>query len=459
MCNDLCQPSYREEEPVLFRQVRVPLFSVGALCLCGFIIGCGSDHSQQQVTWRGATMGTSFTVKLVADPEAIDADAILAEIEETLDAVNARMSTYDGDSELSRWNAAPTTDWFAVSAETAAVVAEALRIGRVTEGAFDVTLDPLVRLWQFGPDAINSATPRENKKIPRQEDIEKALRLVGFSQIESRADPPAVRKGRPDMRVDLSGIAKGHGVDRMARVLQRRGFGDYMVEIGGEIRTAGHNRSGRPWQIGIESPTSHSRAIESVVALGTRSMATSGDYRNYFERHGVRYSHLLDPRNGRPLRHRLASVTVLAETCAEADALATGLMVLGPAAAYDLAQSRHMQSRGIAASFIVRADDGFEQKRTSNWPAADASDKSEAAPAGTSIITAFVAAFIVLAATMLALSIGPIIRKRKMQCSCKTAQQIMDATDPRQKKPQPTHPQSSPLLPILPNDADEVRRQ
>ena len=317
-----------------------------------------------------------------------------------------------------------------------------------------MTLDPLVRLWQFGPRANESTTPKETKRIPDDEEINTALRLVGFSQIESRADPPAVRKGRAQMRVDLSGIAKGHGVDRVARLLEGHGFGNYMVEIGGEIRTAGHNLAGEPWRIGIESPTSAARAIDSVVAMGTRSMATSGGYRNYFELGGVRYSHLLDPRNGRPITHRLASVTVLAATCAEADALATGLMVLGPEAGYDLAQSQ-----GIAAAFIVRGDDGFVQKHTSHWPDDEASETSEEPPRGTTMITAFVAAFIVLAAAMLALSIGPIIRKRKMQCSCKTARQIMDATDPRRKKPEPTHPKSSPLLPILPDDWDEIQRR
>ncbi len=404
-------------------------------------------------------MGTSFTVKLIAEADVADKDAILAEIEAELATINKRMSTYDPDSELSRWNAARTTDWFAVSAETAAVVNHALRIGRLTDGAFDVTLDPLIRLWQFGPGAKNLATAEDNKIVPPHADIAKTLRLVGFTQIETRSDPPAVRKKLAEMQIDLSGIAKGYAVDRVAAVLERHGYRNYMVEIGGEVRTSGHNLAGRLWRIGIETPTSGIRKIESVVSMGKGgiglgAMATSGDYRNYFERDGVRYSHLLDPRFGRPITHRLASVTVLAETCAEADALATGLVVLGPDAGFELAQSQ-----GIAAAFIVRVDDGFEQKRTSHWPADDVPDKTEETAGQGSVITTYVAAFLVLAALMLALSIGPILRKRKMQCSCKTASQIMNATDPRREKSEPAHPKSSPLLPILPDDADEIRRQ
>ncbi|MBN2293016.1 MAG: FAD:protein FMN transferase [Pirellulales bacterium] len=401
-------------------------------------------------------MGTSYTVKLVTDSHSIDNAEIREEIRKTLDEINARMSTYDPDSELSRWNDAETTDWFPVSEETAAVTAEAIRIGRVTEGAFDVTLDPLVRLWQFGPRDSNLATEKDTDRIPNNEEIKDTLQLVGFSQIESRTNPPAVRKRKARIRVDLSGIAKGYGVDRMAELLKHRGFENYMVEIGGEIRASGHNLAGRPWRIGIESPKSGTREIDSIVDLGTRAMATSGDYRNYFEKDGVRYSHLLDPRNGRPISHRLASVTVLAETCAEADALATGLMVLGPDTGFDLARSPDFESRGIAAAFIVRNDDGFVQKKTANWPLADIAEKTEPASTGASMITAFLAALIVLAAAMLALSIGPIIRKRKMQCSCKTARQIMKATDPRHKKPHSSNPKTSPLLPILPNDSDDL---
>lgn len=406
-------------------------------------------------------MGTNYTVKIVTDSSnTTENSATRDEIQQTLDAVNACMSTYDRNSELSRWNASQTTDWFPVSAETAAVVAEAVRIGRLTDGTFDVTLAPLVRLWQFGPQPSDATTiPRKTKTVPGDAEINKTLRLVGFSKIESRDNPPAVRKQRAEMQVDLSGIAKGYGVDRVAQVLERRGLSNYMVEIGGEIRTAGHNLAGEPWRIGIELPTPDARTIDSVVALGTRSLATSGDYRNYFEQDGVRYSHLLDPRNGRPITHRLASVTVLAETCAEADALATAFMVLGTEAGFGLAQSPEIRSQGIAAAFIIRTDDGFEQIRTSNWPVDDAPDISDAARTGTSIITAFVATFIVLAAVMLALAIGPIIRKRKMQCSCKTAQQIMDATDPRRKITEPVNPKSSPLLPILPHDPEEIRRR
>jgi thiamine biosynthesis lipoprotein len=298
-------------------------------------------------------MGTRFTVKAVDLPSSIDAQSLQREIQDRLERVDALMSTYDPDSELSRLNRFDTMEWFEISPETATVLAEARRIAELTGGAFDVTVGPLVELWNFGPD--KSPTDR----VPADGEIEEVKAKTGWQGIEVRLSPPGVRKKRKELSVDLSGIAKGFAVDRVAEHLEERGIENYMVEVGGELRARGHNPQGKPWQIAVEAPTPGVRSIQRVVGLDGLGMATSGDYRNFFEEDETRYSHVIDPRSGRPIAHDLASVTVLAPSCMEADALATALLVMGPDAGYELAAREKIQ-----ALFIVRTEAAFAEKAT-----------------------------------------------------------------------------------------------
>jgi thiamine biosynthesis lipoprotein len=263
------------------------------------------------------------------------------------------MSMYDPDSELSRLNGYGQPDWFTISAELAAVIDEAVEIGHLTGGAFDVTVAPLVSLWNFGP------VRRTEGRVPSPDEIEEVKGRVGFENLEVRLSPPAVRKKREDVSVDLSGIAKGFAVDRIAAHLERRGVESYMVDVGGEVKARGHNPNGKPWQIAVESPISGTREIYKVVALDGIAVATSGDYRNYFEQDGIRYCHILDPRSGRPITHKLASVSVLDASCMRADAMATALMVLGPEDGYNLAVQHE-----LAALFLVKSPSGFVEKST-----------------------------------------------------------------------------------------------
>jgi FAD:protein FMN transferase len=315
----------------------------GALLLALLLLalaGCGPrEHT---LTLAGPTMGTSWSVQLPKPSARLDQAALYAEINGVLDAVNARMSTYQADSELSRFNAAASTEWFPVSTELVRVVDTALAVSTISDGAFDVTVGPLVNLWGFGPDVQADA-------LPAQADIDAALDRVGWTLLDTRAEPPALRKERPDVYVDLSAIAKGHGVDRVAELLEAKGLTDYLVEIGGELRGRGVNAKGEPWRIAIERPDPGRRAVLRLVALTDQAMATSGDYRNFFELDGRRYSHTIDPATGRPVDHQLASVTVLAERCGEADAWATALLVLGPEQGRALADER-----GLAALFVER---------------------------------------------------------------------------------------------------------
>jgi len=326
---------------------------LGLAALAGACRRPPAEQSPQPVTFSGPTMGTRFTVKVVDLPKHVEVEALKREILDKLRGLEALMSTYDPDSELSRLNRFEGPDWFDVSPQTAAVVDEALRIGELTDGAFDVTVAPLVSLWNFGP-----ARPTIDR-VPSNAQIEEAKARVGFRRIEVRRSPPGVRKERKDVSIDLSGIAKGFAADRLAEHLEHRGIRNYMVDVGGEVKARGRNPRGKPWQIAVESPLMSTRQIQRVVPLDGLAVATSGDYRNYFEQDGIRYCHILDPRSGRPITHKLASVSVLDPSCMRADALATALMVLGPEAGYNFAREHE-----LAAFFIVNSDAGFVEKMT-----------------------------------------------------------------------------------------------
>lgn len=297
-------------------------------------------------------MGTLYTVKVVDPPRGADPEALRSGIDGILQQVDARMSTYRPDSELSRFNAARSRDWIGISRELLTVLREAQRVSELTGGAFDVTVGPLVNLWGFGPGGGADV-------LPSNDAIQAALARVGYRHLHLRDAPPAFRKDPPELYVDLSAIAKGYAVDRVAEFLASQGIGDYMVEVGGEVRARGRNARGTAWRIAIERPSATRRAVQLVVALDDAGIATSGDYRNYFERDGRRYSHTIDPATGRPITHALASVTVIAPSTMHADALATGLMVLGPHKGYELAE--HL---GLAALFIIKTQDGFTQRGT-----------------------------------------------------------------------------------------------
>jgi thiamine biosynthesis lipoprotein len=297
-------------------------------------------------------MGTLYTVKIVDPPRSVDPQALRAGIDRLLRQVDTRMSTYMPDSELSRFNAARTGDWIAVSPGLVTVLKEALRVSEATGGAFDVTVGPLVNLWGFGPGGGADELPSDGA-------LQAALARVGYRHLHLRDSPPAVSKDRPDLYVDLSAIAKGYAVDRVTEYLASQDMENYMVEVGGEVRARGHNARGTRWRIAIERPSAHGRAVQLIVALDDAGVATSGDYRNYFERDGYRYSHTIDPTTGRPITHTLASVTVIAPSTMHADALATGLMVLGPQKGYALAGRL-----GLAAFFILKIEDGFRERTT-----------------------------------------------------------------------------------------------
>lgn len=307
--------------------------------------------------FAGPTMGTHYHIKVVAALDATRRDQLERDITGTLERVNALMSTYRPDSELSRFNAGTSVEPQPLDPETVEVFRVALRVSQESNGAFDVTVGPLVNAFGFGPNA-----PPE----PPADDALTALRQrVGYAKIVLDPAARTLQKTQPDVYCDLSAIAKGYGVDAVARTLDSAGLDRYMVEIGGEVRTRGRNGDGGIWRIGIEKPDGGEQAVQSIVALNNYSMATSGDYRNFYEREGQRYSHTIDPRTGRPVTHGLASATVLHANCADADAYATTLMVLGPDEGYAFALAHN-----LAAHLLVHAPNGAFIER--NTPAFDA---------------------------------------------------------------------------------------
>jgi thiamine biosynthesis lipoprotein len=316
------------------------------------LVACDGVSARRPTLVTGSTMGTSYSVKIPQLPAHVDRDVLERDIARILDTVNQQMSTYRPESELSRFNAASPAVWQTVSPDTLAVVTEALRISRLSDGAFDPTVGPLTDLWGFGPGGGRQDVPAANR-------IETALRRIGHQHVRARKTPPSLGKSRDDIRIDLSGIAKGFGVDKVAEYLERSGIDYYLVEVGGELRGRGYSPRGDAWRVGIEQPVAAPGRVQRVVRLGRRALATSGDYRIFFEHNGSRYSHIINPRDGRPVDHGLASVTVIASSTMQADALSTALMVLGPKAGLALARRE-----GIAAFFIAKTDSGFVERVT-----------------------------------------------------------------------------------------------
>ncbi len=301
------------------------------------LAGCGFDRV------IGPAMGTSYRVE--ADcPGSLPAPLLA----DALRRIDARMSTYDPHSELSVFNRASVGEEVAVSAELVQVVEAASEISSATGGAFDATVAPLVSLWGFGAEAA--------QEWPDEAAVAAARALVDYRNLRHRSAPPLLQKLAP-LQLDLSAIAKGYAVDQMAEVLQASGCSSYLVELGGEIRVAGVAPGGTKWRIGIESPSGEQALATLVLTQG--AVATSGDYRQFRQRDGKRVSHVVDPRSGRPVSHRLASVTVVARTALLADAYATALLVLGAEAG-----TRFAEERGLAALFVTRAEDGFETSET-----------------------------------------------------------------------------------------------
>ncbi len=304
------------------------------------------DQQKELHTVTGETMGTTYTVKVVSADGTFDHARARLAIEQRLEQINSRMSHYLADSEVATFNRSFTTEPYPLASETVGVIAKANEISRVSSGAFDVTVGPLVDAWGFGPREPPAT-------LPGSEALDEVRAFVGYELLVVDREASTVRKQRKEVTVDLSAIAKGHAVDAVAAILADFGLTDYLVEIGGELRASGNGQQDRPWRVAIERPDSGQVSMTRIIELRDQSIATSGEYRNYYERDGVRVSHTIDPRTGRPVSHELLAVSVLADHCILADARATALEVLGPVDGYALAIEQ-----GWVALFLIRGEDG-----------------------------------------------------------------------------------------------------
>jgi len=340
--------------------------ALAALLLLFGLAAC-SPSEPEEWTLQGPIMGTYYVVKIVPQSTTNDVlrlDSLGSKVIDALNEVDGLMSTYKPESELSRFNAQESTEPFSFSPLTLEVLEMAQQVSRESQGAFDVTVGPLVNAYGFGPEAVEG--------IPSDERIAELREWVGFERLSVDRAVGFATKEHPKVYVDLSAIAKGYAVDRVAEALEAAGQTDFMVEVGGEVRAKGVNKSGQPWRIAIEQPTVGARASHRVIPLRDYSMATSGDYRNFVLEEGKRLSHTIDPRTGRPVGNHLASATVLHASCALADAYATVLMVLGETEGYAFAETHD-----LAVFLIYHDGEGFAEKTS---PAFDAFEAAATAP-------------------------------------------------------------------------------
>ena len=335
------RPEAKSETHSSTQSFKMPLLR---FCVIGvpllMILGCEQPElATLPVEISGRTMGTHYAVKLGVAPR-LNTEILAAELEQILEKLNQVFSTYQTRSELSQLNQHKTAGEHSLSMPLWNLLALAKALHEKSSGAFDVTVSPLVDLWGFGAQKRRSFSEIEQR-------LEQVLSLTG-SELYSLPTPGVLVKHDKELALDLSAIAKGYAVDVIANYLEGRGLQHYLVDIGGEIRTRGTNASGRAWIVGIEKPIANERRVGWQMALGDKAMASSGDYRNHFDYLGARYSHLIDPRNGRPIPTRNLTVTVVSELATIADAWATAMAVLGPEHGLALAEAER-----LAVQFVV----------------------------------------------------------------------------------------------------------
>jgi thiamine biosynthesis lipoprotein len=312
------------------------------LALVSTLSSCDVRSKRHSVVLSGPIMGTDYRISVVTE-HSLDEEDLHTKVFAVMQAVNLRMSTYLKESELTRLNLSPANVNIALSTPLADVIDKSLYYSNLTNGAFDITIGPLVRLWGFGADQTVNRAPTER-------DVDAALPTLGFDKL-LRVDR-SLRKAHKNVELDLSAIAKGYAIDQVAELFDAEGLHDYLINIGGELRASGVNAGNQIWRVGIEQPDSLG-AIQDIVQLHDLSIATSGDYLNFVVYDSQRYSHIMDPRSKEPSLHRLASVSVIHQYAADADALATALLVMG-----EVEGVRFANKHNIPAQFIIREPSG-----------------------------------------------------------------------------------------------------
>lgn len=285
----------------------------------------------------GTIQGTTYHIKLVLQDSPVDLEALRRAIDQTFQDIDLKLSNYRDDSEISRFNHQATLDWIPVSPELPYLIHLAQDISGKTGGCFDLTIKPLFDLWGFS---------KAENRIPSNAEIEQALNHIGMHKVEVDLVRGQLRKRDSAVQVDLSSVGQGYTVGALSRLLERAGIQNYLVEVGGEMQVKGHKADGSAWRVAIEKPTPYTRAVQRVLDIhqeaGTAIM-TAGTYRHFFENQGQVYSHIIDPHTGRPVTHRLLSVTVLHDDPTWADGWDTALLCVGETEAIRIAEAEHLK--------------------------------------------------------------------------------------------------------------------
>ncbi|HWH86448.1 MAG TPA: FAD:protein FMN transferase [Pseudomonas sp.] len=315
---------------------------LGLVVLAMAVVGCGNGGSLEQV--GGATMGSTWSVKYVRHAGFADPAQVRGEVERILGEVDQQMSTYRSDSVIERFNALPADSCQSMAPAVLELVRVGEQLSKQSEGSYDLTIEPLMNLWGFGPQG-------REEKVPDTAALAEVMQRVGYQHL--RIDGNRLCKDAA-VEVDFNSIAAGYAVDTIAARLQSMGIDNYLVEVTGELKAKGKKPDGSAWRIALEEPRDDQQVAERIIAVDGYGVSTSGDYRNYFLQDGRRYSHTFDARSGRPVLHDLASVTVIHPSALMADGLSTLLLILGPQRS-----QAYAQKHDIAAFFVMRADTGF----------------------------------------------------------------------------------------------------
>jgi len=327
-----------------------------ALLIVTLLYLSACTRTDEVKTLSGSAQGTTWRVT-VWQPGGVNTDALKTKIDTEFERLDKALSNYRSDSTIEQFNQNETTNAVKVSEEIVTLVKTARQVSKASQGCYDLTIKLLFELWGFTGDTLTPPTTNQLAEVRQH---------IGFEQLAFPSED-ALQKADPKLRVDLSSIAQGYSVGRIAAVVEAAGITDYLVEIGGELQTRGHKPDGSHWRIGIERPLPEGRSVQKTISVGTEqpvSVMTSGTYRHYFDEHGKRYSHVLDARTGKPITHNTVSVTVIHDNPTQADAWSTALLCIGEKEGQMIAQQNH-----IAALFIAKEGDQMREIPTAAWQA------------------------------------------------------------------------------------------
>lgn len=317
-------------------------FAIRNAAIALALTSCLAAVGEQQETFRGTCMGTTYAVTVVNRPPQLPLEKLATQVSDELERIEQTFSLYRPSSELSRLNQAVSDDWLDVTPDLLSVTKRALQLAEETDGAFDPTIAPLVRLWRLKQVASEWSPPSAAA-------IAKTKQLVGWRLIELRDEPPSLRKLQAGVELDLNALVEGFAIDRVITLMQDHGIQNCLIELGGEFHGCGHKANGQPWRIGIQDPCSEGQ-LHSTLNLENAALSTSGNYRSAIEYQGRRYGHIIDARHGEPVQHDLAAVSVCAHDALTADGWSTALLALGPTEGFALAEKK-----GLSACLVLRS--------------------------------------------------------------------------------------------------------